>query len=195
MSMIEKVVYIQHDDGTSRSCLLALAELETFFFDVGDGREESCDVCHTDGLTSDTNAQTSLSSDPVDQEEGAGDSSDELDDSENGSCKQFLILTLSTKQSEEVRGIDGDGLCARPLGKKLRAETDVESVCVVGHEEHLLDVSHEALAHGSLLFLGQLVFNIGDFLLNDFVVLWQSTDASEVGNSMFTLAVLDKITR
>lgn len=113
--------------------------------------------------------------------------------SKNGRGEQFLILTLRSEESEEIRSIKSYAPCARPLREQLRAETDVDTVEVVGHEEHLLQIAKRPLTHGSFLFFGQLVLNTRNFRADELVVLGKLSNASQILDCFLDFATLDKI--
>ena len=90
-------------------------------------------------MKADTNAEGAFAADDINEEERAYDSSDEFHHTENGCCEELLILAFGSEESKEFRGVDCDALRARPLGEELGAQTEIDTVEIVGHEEHFLE--------------------------------------------------------
>ena len=127
-----------------RSMLLACGELEALLFKTRDSGKEGGDVGHGECLETDTDAQTSLTANNINQEEGAHDGSNELDNTEDGRGKELLILSLGSEKSKEIGGVDGNAAGTTPLGEELNTKTKVQSVCILWDQEHLLECSHES---------------------------------------------------
>ncbi|KAH0356953.1 hypothetical protein KCU81_g240, partial [Aureobasidium melanogenum] len=154
----------EHKRDSARSGLLALRKLEVFVFNVRNSGKEGSDVSHRDGLAGNTDAERTLATDPVDQEESAGNGSDELDNTENGSGEQLLVLTLGAKESEKV-------------GSQIFGDDNIIPL------QKLTDLASEAnvntLAHSSFLLLVKLVLDFSNFALHNLVINWESTDTSQ----------------
>lgn len=180
---------VNHDDCGGGCLLLARGELFTLL-ELGNGGKESGDVSHGDGLKTNSDTEGALATNDIDQEESADNGGNELDDTKDGSCKQLLVLTLCTEECEELGCVDGDRLSAGPLGEELRGETEVDSVEVVGHQEHFLENTSPSLTESGFLLLCKLHLNLGNLLDDMLMVDWKPTDAGEVGGSLIILADL-----
>lgn len=79
------------------------------------------------------------------------------------------------------------------MREQLREETKVDSVEVVGHEEHLLEDTDPTLAEGGFLLLVQLLLDVGDFLDDVLVVNWEVANACEVGCGFVVFSDLHEV--
>lgn len=185
---------VDHHDGGGAGGLLAAGEDAGLAFAQGrDGGQVGSDEAHGDGLKGDADAERAFATDDVDQEERADDGRDELDDSEDGGCEEFLVLSLGAEQGEEFGGVDGDALCTRPLRQQLREKTEVDSVEVVGHQEHLLEDTEPALAKRGFLLFVKLLLDLGDLLDDVLAVDGQVADPCEVLGCFVVLADLNEV--
>lgn len=154
--------------------------------------EEGSNVDHGNGLQGDTRKQSALATDDIDQEQRTADSSDELDDTEDGGDEKGLVLALDTEDLEEIRSVEGDGAGAGPLGEELDHGCEVETVQVAGDEEELLDLTKPGGALGGLELLLVRMLDGVDLTGNVLVVDGEVTEVSHSLGGLLDLALLNE---
>lgn len=187
---------IDHGDGAAADAKLGLRQDkvvdDAHLRDVG---QEGGDVDHGDGLQGDTDEEGALAADHVDQEQGAGDGCDELDDPEHTGHEQALVGPGDTEQLEEIGGVEGDGAGAGPLRENLRHERQVDAVQVLRDEKGLLDDAEPASAHGRLEFGLVGLLDGRDLLHNVLVVLREVSHARQIADGVLVFALFDQEAR
>ena len=63
----------------------------------------------------DADEERTLAADDVDEEEGAYDGGNQLDDTKHGRDQEGRLGTLDAEQVEEIRGVQRDGTRTRPF--------------------------------------------------------------------------------
>lgn len=142
---------VDHGDGAAACTLVGVGEDEVLDnTKLGDAGEEGGDVDHCNGLESDTSEESALSADDINEEEGADDGGDKLDDTKDGSDEKRLLATSDAENLEQIRSVEGDGASTGPLREELNHGGEVETVEVAGNKEHLLDLSKPSNTLASL---------------------------------------------
>lgn len=187
---------VDHGDGATASGLLVGRKNEVVDnTKLGHGSEETSDVDHRQSLKSDTGEQSALATNNIDQEQRAGNGSNELDDTEDGRDEQTLGASGDADESEQVGGVESDGTSTGPLRQELDHGRQVETVEVALVEEHLLHLASPAHTLGSLKLSVQSHLNFVDVVDNVLARGVLLPDLGEDHGGLLDLALLHQVAR
>lgn len=186
---------VDHGNGTTAGTLvLVRQDIVLIDSELGDTSEEAGDVDHGNGLEGDTNKESTLAANNIDEEESTHQGSNKLDNTEDGGDEETLLAAGDAHNLKQVRGIESDGTGTRPLGEELDHAGEVKTVEVAGDKEHLLELAEEADTLGSLELVVKSSLDDGDVL--DDVVTFRvlAAKATEDLGGLLGPALLDEET-
>ena len=187
---------VDHGDGaTADTPMLLGKDVVVVHSQLREGCEEAGDVHHGQSLQGDTDEESTLATNDIDEEKSARNSSDKLDDTKDSRDEETFLLPLDADQSEQIGSIQSDGASARPLGEELHHGGEVQTVEVALVENHLLDLAQPADTLGRLELVVQGSLDTSD-LTDD--VLAVGRLVAELGqhvSGLLRLALLDQESR
>lgn len=187
---------VDHGNGTTAGGLLVGRENEVVDdAKLGHGSEETSDVDHGKSLKRDTSEESALAANDIDQEQRAGNGSNELDDTEDGRDEQTLGASGDADESEQIGGVESDGTSTGPLRQELDHGCQVETVEVALVEEHLLHLASPAHTLGSLKLGVQSNLDLVDMVDNVLARGVLLADLGENHGGLLNLALLHQVAR